>query len=96
MTCVLCDDVGLISLGANRVADGYQQIAVCLCVRGQHLRRQIDRGLYALLAKIHDLQIEDIGLIEEMIDPKDIPPSLRPKAAFDIGAAGQKLGRAKL
>lgn len=96
MTCELCDDVGLIPLGVNVPGEGYQQIAVCSCRRGMNLRAQIPRGLYGLLAKIHDLQVDDIGLIEEMIDAKDIPAAIRPKASLDIGAAGQRQEKGRL
>ncbi len=95
--CELCEGLGLIPLGVHRPAEGYQQIGVCLCLKGRHLRQQIPRGLYALLAKTHQLAVEDIGLIEEMIDTKDLPVSLRPKAAVvDIGAAGARQMKGRL
>lgn len=94
--CELCEGVGLIPLGVHRPAEGYQQIAVCLCRNGQHLRKQIPRGLYALLAQLHELTIDDIGLVEEMIDAKDIPVHLRPAAHVDIGAAGARTGKDRL
>ncbi len=97
MTCPLCEDHGLIPLGVHLPAEGYQQIAVCLCRNGKNLRAQIPRGLYALLAETHHLQIEDIGLVEEMIDWKDIPAALRPKSStLDIGAAGARQQKGRL
>lgn len=97
MTCQLCEGLGMIALGVDVPGEGYQDIAICLCRKGLNLRAQIDRGLYALLAKTHGIPIENIGLIEEMVDPADLPPSLRPKVkSVDIGAAGMKPGKAKL
>lgn len=94
--CVLCGGAGLICVGDHHPPDAYADLAICLCWQGRLFRAQIDRGVFALLADRYHLPVEHVGLVEEFVDEADIPPALRLVKGFDIGAAGQKVGRAKL
>jgi len=92
MRCVLCADKGVIRIGYQEAPrEGYVDYGICSCAKGQKFRAP---GFQRVLAQRFGVELEQVNLVEELLDPQDLPGFVAP--AVDVTDAGRKSGRAKL
>lgn len=92
MNCILCAGKGVIRIGYQEAPrEGYVDYGICHCPQGLRFRVP---GFRRVLAQRFGVELEQVNLVEELLDPEDLP-SFQPSEDLDLAAVGQTK-RAKL
>lgn len=95
--CEVCAGKGLVQVGYESEPEGYRDIAICLCRTGMQIRERGREAAIASVAGRFKVPADTVGMIEEILDPEDLPVRFRkPAAAVDddiLSVGSSKHGR---